>query len=381
MQAFDVIVVGGGVMGCAAAYALAQRGVRTLLLEAAQVGHEQGSSHGRSRIIRLVYGTEDYIALCRAAYTAWRALEREAGEVLFYTTGGLDLAPQGVATWEKARAAIAAAGVAHEILDTAEIRRRHPQFRLEDGTRAIYQADAGVLHADRCIAALADGARRQGAIVKEGERVGAIQAALGAISVTTGQQIYVAERLILAGGSEMATLLAMIGSSLPLMVSTEQVAYFRPRESALFLAGRFPLFIVHFPDGKLGSGFPLIRDPGLKLMLEHKRAPEISLEGRELPPDPTRLEMLRQHAVRLLPGLTGEILGTTTCRYTLTPDEDFVLDRYSPDPRIMVASACSGHGFKFGALFGEALADLAMDRMPAISLERFRMTRFESEAR
>jgi sarcosine oxidase len=163
----------------------------------------------------------------------------------------------------------------------------------------------------------------------------------------------------------------MIGDALPLTASEEQVAYFRPHETSAFVAGRFPLFITHFADGRLGSGFPLIRDPGIKLMLEHKSATT---------PSSHRLDALRDHAVRLLPGLSGQVLGSALCRYTLTPDEDFVLDRWPDDPRIVIASPCSGHGFKFGALFGGALAALALGETPKIDLSRFRMDRFAKPA-
>jgi len=370
MQHFDVIVVGGGVMGCATAASLAGRGAKVLLCEAERIGTLNGSSHGKSRIIRLAYGAPDYIALCRAAYAAWHALEDEAAELLLYTTGGVDIAPPGIATWDNARTAMTAAGVSFDVLDTAEMHRRFPQFHLADGVMALYQADAGVLHADRCVAALADAARRRGADLREGCRVAAIKLAPGGIAVVAGGETLGADRLVLAGGAQINALLAMIGASLPLTVSLEEVAYFRPRESAPFVAGRFPLFIRHFHDGRLSSGFPLIRDPGLKLMLEHKSEAET----------PGRLDALRAIACDLVPGLTGEIFGTATCRYTLTPDEDFVLDRWSGDPRVVIASACSGHGFKFGALFGAALADLALGTNPAIDLSRFGMTRFREPA-
>ncbi len=370
MQHFDVIVVGGGVMGCATAASLAQRGARVLLCEAERIGTLNGSSHGKSRIIRLAYGATDYIALCRAAYSAWHALEDEAGEVLLYTTGGVDIAPPGIATWDNARAAMTVAGVPFEVLDAGEMRRRFPQFHLADGAMAIYQADAGVLHADRCVAALAGAARLRGAELREGCRIEGIALSPGGIAVKAGGETIGADRLVLAGGAQLNALLGMIGTSLPLTVSLEEVAYFRPRESAPFVAGRFPLFIRHFHDGRLSSGFPLIRDPGLKLMLEHKSEAET----------PGRLDALRTIARDLVPGLTGEIFGTATCRYTLTPDEDFVLDRWPGDPRVVVASACSGHGFKFGALFGAALADLALGTHPAIDLARFGMARFRASA-
>ena len=380
MASFDVIVVGGGIMGCAAAAVLSRRRAKVLLLEAGRIGGAQGSSHGRSRIIRMAYGAPHYIDLCRVAYQSWRALEDEAGELLFYVTGGLDIATPGIATWDRARSAMIQSGVAFEQLDPDEMRRRFPQFRVPDSAQILFQPDAGVLHADACLSALSAVARRNGARLEEGATVTAIKATQHEVTVTADAGTFQADRLVLAAGAGMPDLLAMIGPSLPLTVSIEQVAYFRPHDTASFTAGRFPLFIVHFADGRLGSGFPLIRDPGLKLMLEHKRPAATGSPHREAGPDPERVEALRRHAQQYLPGLTGEILGSATCRYTLTPDEDFVIDRNPDNPRVVVASACSGHGFKFGALFGEALADLTLGRQPAIDLSRFRMTRFAPQA-
>jgi monomeric sarcosine oxidase len=381
MASFDVIIVGGGVMGCAAAAFLSRRRAKVLLLEAGRIGGTQGSSHGRSRIIRMAYGAPHYIDLCRAAYRSWRALEDEAGELLFYVTGGVDIATPGIGTWDRARSAMIDSGVAFEQLDHDEMRRRFPQFRAPESAQVLFQPDAGVLHADACLSALSAVARRNGARLEEGVTVTVVDATRHDVRVTTEAGTFRADSLVLAAGARMPQLLAMTGSSLPLTVSIEQVAYFRPHDTASFTAGRFPLFIVHFADGRLGSGFPLIRDPGLKLMLEHKRsAAPGSLQRDAGSADPERIEALRRHALQYLPGLTGEILGSATCRYTLTPDEDFVLDRNPDNPRVVVASACSGHGFKFGALFGEALADLALGLQPAIDLSRFQMSRFAPRA-
>lgn len=200
-ESFDVAVIGGGVMGCAAARALAARKHRVILFERAQIGHETGSSRGRSRIIRLAYGDADYIALCRAAYPAWQSLEEEVSESLLRITGGLDLAFEPVPTWRATAEAMREANVPHDVLDQGGIAERFPQFNLPDGARGLFQPQAGVLHADRCMDALARGARRLGAIIRYEEEVLSVRPLATGIELRTAQGTYGAARLVIAAGA------------------------------------------------------------------------------------------------------------------------------------------------------------------------------------
>lgn len=349
----DAIVVGGGVMGCAAARSLAARGLSVRLFEARAIGTAEGSSHGRSRIIRLAYGEAGYIPLCRAAYAAWDAV----GAGLMQRTGGLDLAEGERASWGATAEAMTAAGVPYETLDGDELRRRYPQFRLAEGARALFQPDAAVLHADLCLAALARAAREHGADLREGEAVQAVVPGGDHVEVTTMAGRYAAARLVLAPGAGMAALAAQLGLGLALTVSQEQVGFFAAGEA--FGPGRFPLFILHLDGRRFASGFPVLREGGVKLMIEHKQADD----------DNTRLDALRRHARRILPDL-GPLRLAENCTYTLTPDEDFILDRHPAWPHIVIASACSGHGFKFAALFGDALAALCLGADPGLAAFR-----------
>jgi sarcosine oxidase len=368
---FQVAVIGGGVMGCAAARAMAARNDRVVLFEAAEVGHRMGSSQGQTRIIRLAYSDPFYVPLCRAAYPAWRRLEEEAGEPLLHISGGLDIAMGTVPSWQATAAAMKAAQVPHEVLDRTGVSRRFPQFRLPDDAVGLFQADAGVLHADRCLAALAASALRSGAVFKEQEAVLSLRPNASGFEIKTGKGRYGADRLVIAAGVGTAAMLGGIGLDLPLTVSKEQVAYFRPRERAHFQAGTFPVFILHLGGKLLSSGFPLIREDGMKLMIENKR---VAADDGDAP-DLRLLVDLERQVRRILPGLDPEAARVETCRYTLTPDEDFIIDRHPRDPRITLISACSGHGFKFAPLFGDVVADLSAHRTPSIDLGPFRIDR------
>lgn len=370
-KTFDVAVIGGGVMGLAAARSLAARQERVVLFERARIGHAQASSHGRSRIIRLAYSDATYIPLCRAAYPAWRQLAEETGETLLHITGGLDLAIGEVRSWRATQAAMVEAKVPHEILDRGEIKRRFPQFDLPEDARGLLQPEAGVLHADFCVDALTRSARRHGAVLLEDENVLAVDPLVRSVELKTSQGLYSVGRLVIAAGAATGTMLRRLSLDLPLTVSKEQVAFFRPKDLRLHGPDRLPIFILHLGGVLLSSGFPLMRDEGLKLMIENKRP---ARDGDHAP-DPELVARLEDQVRRILPGLEPKALSTETCRYTLTPDEDFIIDRHPEHRHITIVSACSGHGFKFGALFGEAVADLAMDRTPHIKLDPFRIDR------
>jgi len=225
------------------------------------------------------------------------------------------------------------------------------------------------------VATLAEGARRYGAIIRASEPVRTIRAPSRGVELHTDQGVYSADRLILSAGSWMRPLLRQLDLDLPLTVQKEQIAFFRARDPAAFMPGRLPLVIHRFPKTtSLGSVFPIFDHAGVKVMID-RTGPEVA------PDDPDRsielplLERLRAYATELLPGLSGEIIEAVSCRYTMTPDEHFIIDRHPAHPQIVIASPCSGHGFKFGAVIGRVLADLALRGATTYDIARFRLDR------
>ena len=371
----DVLIVGAGVMGCAAAYQLAKDGARVQLFDQFALGHDRGSSHGPSRIIRLAYDSLDYVALARASYTLWRELEAASGARLLRPVGGLDVGAPDAQALDEIRATYLAAGVPFEALDRAAIMTRFPQFRLPEGTVGLYQADYGLLAADRCVATLADQARRYGATIRASEPVRTIRATSGGVELRTDQGVYSADRLILSAGSWIGPLLRQLDLDLPLTVQKEQVAFFRARDPEAFMPGRLPLVIHRFPNTtSLGSVFPIFDHAGVKVMID-RVGPQVAPDDPDRSIDTMLLERLHAYAADLLPGLTGEIIAAVSCRYTMTPDEHFIIDRHPVHPQIVIASPCSGHGFKFGAVIGRILADLALHGATAYDIARFRLDR------
>jgi sarcosine oxidase len=365
MPHYDVIVVGGGVMGSATAYQLSKRGRHVLLLEQFAIGHERGSSHGHSRIFRLAYDAPDYVRLAQAALPLWRALEQESGADLLLQSGGLDYALPGTPAFEATCATLTGLGIAFEQLDRAAITRRFPQFHMPDDIRGIYQRDSGILDANRCVAALTAEARRHGADLHENEPARQLRAAGSGVEVRTDAASYAADRLVVTAGAWARPLLRQLGLDLPLTVTREQVAFFAPRNAGggtadpdQFAPGRFPIFIHHAAAAPAAYGFPIFGLPGVKLAY-HQGGPVIEPESEERAADAAITAALHNYLLRWIPDAAGELLFSQTCRYTNTPDEHFIIDRHPEHPQIVIGSPCSGHGFKFGVLIGAILADLA----------------------
>jgi monomeric sarcosine oxidase len=344
-------------------------------LERFAVGHDQGSSHGPSRIIRLAYEGADYVRLAKASFALWRELESESGEALLHKMGGLDFGSPDSHLLSGIQATYDALGIEYDLLDRAEMIRRFPQFNPPEVVIGCYQADYSVLAADRCVATLAAQARLHGAIMHEHEPVRAVRPQASGVRLVTDQGVYSAERVILTAGSWTLPLVRQLGLDLPLTVTKELLAFYRPPDPAAYAPSHFPLFVQHFAGTtSIGSGFPLFNHAGVKLMID-RTGPVVDPDDPGRRADPGQLDRLRDYVADLLPGIGEEILETVTCRYTMTPDEDFILDRHPAYPQIVIASPCSGHGFKFGVVIGRILTDLVIDGATKYDISRFRLDR------
>ena len=373
---YDVIVVGLGGIGSAVAYRLAASGGgrRILGLEQFELGHDRGASSDVSRITRLSYHRREYVELAVQAQAAWREIERASDGAILTVTGGLDLAPLGAAeSIDDYAEAMTAAGVPFEWLDDVDVARRWPQWRLDPGTRAIFQADGGIADPDRGNAAHQRLARTAGATVLEHTPVTGIEDRAGELTVQVEDgRRFTTGSVVLAADAWTNDLLAPLGASVPLSITREQVTWFEAKDPAAFEPDRFPIWIW------LGQpsfyGFPTYRGPGPKVG-EDVGGRVTTASTRTFLTDPDCLERVEQFLARHLPGAVGKAT-TKTCLYTLTPDRDFVLDRLPEHPGVLVALGAA-HAYKFAALFGTLLADFALDpaRNPSPQLDLFAIDR------
>ena len=327
MQA-EVVVVGAGVMGAATARALAQRGHDVLLVEQFEVGHTKGSSHGRSRIVRLAYPEVEFVELAKEAFVGWRELERESGRQLLELNGLLELVER---EGQSSQDALEAVGAEYELLSAEEARRRWP-VGVPDGWTALFQPEAGIVRADLAHRAFVDGALAHGARLQEHTRIDSLDDLdAKAVVVTAG-----------AWATDLVP-------DLPVHTTRETVAYFR-REG-----GPLPS-VVHLDPVTRGHAMYSLHDPqhGLKAGAHHA-GPRV---GPETPgeADPALVERIVEWVARTYPDAGPDPVAAETCMYTTTADEHFILERRG---QLVIGSACSGHGFKFAPAVGARLAALA----------------------
>lgn len=348
-----VVVVGGGVMGSAAAWRLAARGDDVTVLEQFPPGHDRGSSHGSSRIFRLGYSDPFYLGLALRALPLWHRLQDETGAAVLTLTGAVDHGP--VQATAALGDALTAAGRPWESLAPQAAAERWPGIRTENG--ALFHPEAGRLHADGAVAAFQQAARLRGATVRHGVRATALtRRGAGAEVVTDAQEVIAADAVVVAVGGWAARTLAPVTAGLPpLRVTQEQPLHF-PAPDAL----DWPAFIHHGgaalddPGGVYGLGSA----DGVKAGF-HAVGPVVDPDRRDRGTDRAALSRLRQYAERWLPGVDHTRPTATTCLYTTTPDHDFVVDRSGP---FTVLAGFSGHGFKFAPVIGEIAADLVDGR-------------------
>jgi monomeric sarcosine oxidase len=371
----DLIVLGAGAVGSAAAYQAARRGLRVLLLEQYAIDHQRGSSYGASRIIRYAYDHPAYVALARAAFPAWAALELEASETLFTRTGGADFARRGEPPFEATLNTLTAEGIPFELLDAAEAQLRFPAIRLDEDMALIYQADAGILRASRCVKAQVRLAEQHGAAVRAEEPVRAIEVNDRAVTVRTEKGTYSAAALVLAAGAWANDLLAPLGFPLPLRPVRCQENYFEPDRADAFAIGRMPVFVAHLPEYPFRPyGLPSVDGSGFKLALHG--GPDFDPHDADRPVTPDVIAEARRFAARHMPGATGQHLSSRACLYTMTPDQHFIVDVHPAHRNLVISAACSGHAFKFSPVLGSILVDLATEGVTAHDISLFHASRF-----
>ena len=366
---FDVIIVGLGAMGSAVACHLARRGKRILGLDRFAPPHAFGSSHGQTRIIREAYFEHPlYVPLVQRAYELWAELEKEAGRSLFRETGGLMIGKPDSAVVAGATRSAREHSLPHEVFSAAEVRSRFPALQPTDEMLAVWEPRAGILFPETCIEAHLTMARKQGADLRTDEPAVSWEGEGGGVRVVTSKGAYQANQLVLTAGSWIQSLLRDL--QLPLVVERQVQFWFEPKKSAFFRPDRCPIHIWEHGPGRHFYGFPDLGD-GLKIAGHH--------EGQTANPDsinravsPEEVEAMRALLRQFLPDADGALRSAVVCMYTNTPDHHFFIDRHPAHAEVLIASPCSGHGFKFSSCVGEVLAQLIVNGESRFDLSLFR---------
>ena len=386
MNRFETIVLGLGAMGSSAVHRLARRGHRVLGIDRFSPPHAYGSSHGETRITRLAIGEgEQYTPLALRSHELWREMERATGMRLLTRTGGLIISSSAKSSrshvedfFENTLAAARRYGIAHELLDAVEIRRRFPPFKALDDEHGYLERDAGFLRPEECVRAQLVLAQQSGATIRRGETALGFDASDRGVTLRTDRGSFEADRLIVAAGPWLP---GLVGAKLArhFAVYRQVLFWFEidgPAEA--FRPEVCPVFIWELQGRKQGIyGFPAVDGPrgGMKIATE-------AYEGTTTPESVTRevseeekKAMYEEYAAPRISGVSRRCLKAAVCLYTVSPDFGFVIDAHPDSERVLIVSACSGHGFKHSPAVGEALAELVIDGASRLDLSPFSLAR------
>ncbi|MBT1690345.1 N-methyl-L-tryptophan oxidase [Dawidia soli] len=372
---YDVLVLGLGATGSQALYQLAKAGQHVLGVDRFAPPHTYGSSHGQSRIIRQAYYESPvYVPLVQEAYRLWHEQERLSSRELFVQTGGLMLGAAESALVKGSRLSAETHGLAYEYLDAHTLRTRFPVFHPTPDTVGVFETAAGVLFPEACIETALQLAQAHGAVCRLGETVTALAPQKDHVEVQTLAGTYTARQVIVSAGAWLGQLVPEL--ALPLTVERQVVFWFDHGGGQLqgLQPDHFPIYIWETED-TMFYGFPDLGN-GLKVAFHHYGQPadpdhlNRQVTGQEVAAIET---VIRKHF-----GIDPIFREASVCMYTNTPDMDFILDYHPHHGNVIIASPCSGHGFKFASAIGKILTDMVLGRPTGFDLTPFRIDRFNT---
>ena len=363
----DVVIVGLGAMGAAAARALSRRGLSVIGLDRFAPPHAFGSSHGDTRIIREAYFEHpSYVPLVQRAYLLWEELERECSRPLLSRTGGMMIGPRDGELVRGALASAEAHGLPHEVLDAEGIARRAPAFRPRADWVGVYEPNDGVLRPEAGIAAMLASAAKHGASLFMNEPALSWRANGTGVTVRTARGDIHGGACVLSAGAWMPGLLP----ELPLSVARQTLYWFEPIGARnAHDAGMCPISIWEHAPERFFYSFPR-SEMGVKVAI-HGEGAAADPDTLDRTVQPAEVAECRRLVQEYMPFASGPLSASAVCMYTNTPDGHFVLDRHPEHAQAIVVSACSGHGFKFAPAIGEAISDLLVEGRTRHDLSRF----------
>jgi sarcosine oxidase len=373
-EIIDIIVLGLGANGSSALYHLSKTNKKILGIDRFTPPHSFGSSHGESRIIRQAYHESPvYVPFVLEAYNLWDEIEALAGEKLLLKTGGIMLGTEDASVILGAKLSAGSYGIAYDYLNYKDLKQQFPAFKPSEDTVAVVEKNAGILFPEKCIKAYLTQAQKNGAGVRFNETVLTINPKADYVEIITSKGTYLTEKLIISAGAWTSGLLP--GLALPLRVERQVAHWFRntnPQMQPYAMPDKLPIYIWEFSPGKMFYGFPDLGD-GLKIAHHHDGD---TIDPGNLKQDATPDEVATMKNVldtyfnfNVVHNYSG------VCMFTNTPDADFIVDYHPQNKNIVIASPCSGHGFKFSSLTGKLLGDMALDKKLDFDISPFRIAR------
>lgn len=375
MPDFDIIIIGAGAFGSSTAYYLSKTGKKVLVLDRFKPPHDKGSSHGQTRVIREAYFENPiYVPLLQRSYQLWSNLEMASGKELLIKTGGLMLGKRDshvvTGTLESARIN----NLTCELLNEREVKNKFPAFHPTDQTYGVYEKNAGILFPERCIETYLSLAQGEKTTFNFEEIVTKVEHDSTEITVVTNKSIYTSHKIIISTGSWINELIADL--NIPLQVSRQVLFWFKLNnvDTTHYSMPNFPIYIWNTDNNEHFYGFPDLGN-GFKIALHDK--------GENTDPNKLNREVRideiskMKSLIKLYFNAESTYINSSVCMYTNTPDDDFIIDYHPSNKNIIIASPCSGHGFKFSSVVGELISDMVTGKPIEFDLSPFRLSRFK----
>lgn len=372
---YDVIVLGGGTMGSAAAYYLAKEGKQVLVIDQYSIPNTYGSHHGHTRMFRLGNGNgAQYVPLGKESLSLWRELEEISGKVLFQQVGALTVGHENSEFVTEAIKSSINNGLAYVEMNANMIRERWPGIEIPDDYFGCFDPEAGFLFSEECIQTYKEEAIKLGTDVIENQAVVEIDLKDEDVTVFTASTDYTAAKLVVTAGAWFPKLLQSL--ELPIKPLRKTIGWFKPTVEKLYRED-FPCFI--FDTDTIGHyyGFPDFDGGGVKLG-------RMDL-GYDCDPDTVNREFgayeddegdIRNFLEHFLPGAAGELVKGAASMFAMTPDEDFIVDIHPDYKNVCIAGGFSGHGFKFASVIGKILTELSNEGETQYDISFLRLKRF-----
>uniref|UniRef100_UPI00398EF6E3 peroxisomal sarcosine oxidase n=1 Tax=Pristiophorus japonicus TaxID=55135 RepID=UPI00398EF6E3 len=377
---FDTIVIGAGIQGSYTAYHLSKN-KKALLIDQFALPHSRGSSHGQTRIIRKSYNKACYTEMMTECYQLWKQLEAEANAELFRQTGLLVLGTEEDPEFQSMKSTLVVNKIPMESLTSEELSRRFPAVNLPKEVSAVLDKTAGTLYADRALKTIQDLFRRLGGTIRDGEQVVDIQPG-SLVTVTTTTGIYRAKSLVITAGPWTNKLLKLVGLQLPLKTLRIVVCYWKEKVPGTYgISKGFPCFIRISRDTNQHHfyGLPSNEYPGLIKVCYHSGSGVDPDERDVIFQQPSQdVKLVSDFLSEEFPGLDPKPSIVEYCMYTVTPDQDFILDHHPEHSNIIIGAGFSGHGFKLAPVVGKVLCELSIGKKPSYNLSPFKIQRFQN---